>query len=118
MPSKKEPGRRCQAKSKQTGQQCKYWAVPGAHCGLLDNAGTPGFARSFQVLDVTATGGRTYVTTDLPYPLPSTINGKSAPWNIASHPCADLTMVNCSGNSLFTAQSLLPAHTPFQEWTL
>ena len=30
MPSKKEPGRRCQAQSKQTGEQCKYWAVPGA----------------------------------------------------------------------------------------
>lgn len=30
MPSKKEPGRRCQAQSKQTGEQCKYWAAPGA----------------------------------------------------------------------------------------
>lgn len=30
MPSKKEPGRRCQAQSKQTGEQCKAWAVPGA----------------------------------------------------------------------------------------
>lgn len=93
-----------------------YWAVPGIHCALLD--GSNGFAQSFQVLDVTAAGGRTYVTTDLPYPLPSTINGKSSPWRIAAHPCADLTMVNCSGNSLFTAQSLLPANSPFQSWTL
>lgn len=93
-----------------------YWAVPGINCVLLD--GSNGFAQSFQVLDVTATGGRTYVETNLPFPLPSTINGKSAPWRIAAHPCADLTMVNCSGNSLFTAQSALPANTPFQEWTL
>jgi len=95
-----------------------YWAVPGTYCVLLDNAGTPGFAQSFQVLDVTTSGGRTYVTTNLPFPVPSTINGKSAPWNIASHPCADLTMINCSGNSMFTTQSALPAHTPFQSWTL
>lgn len=93
-----------------------YWAVPGINCVLLD--GSNGFARSFQVLDVTATGGRTYVTTDLPYPLPSTINGKSAPWRIAAHPCADATLVNCTGNSLFTSQSALPANSPLFGWTL
>lgn len=93
-----------------------YWAVPGSYCVLLDNS--LAFAQSFQVTDVSFSGGRTYVSTTLPYPLPGTINGKSPPWKIANHPCADLTMVNCSGNSLFTTQSALPAHTPFQEWTL
>jgi hypothetical protein len=93
-----------------------YWAVPGNNCVLLDASN--GFARSFQVSDVSVTGGRTYVTTNLPFPVPSTINGKSSPWRIANHPCADLTMVTCTGNSLFTTQSALPAHTPFQSWTL
>lgn len=93
-----------------------YWAVPGQNCVLLDASNA--WARSFQVTDVTQSGGRTYVTTNLPFPVPSTINGKSSPWNIASHPCADLTMTGCTGNSLFTTQSALPAHTPFQSWTL
>lgn len=93
-----------------------YWAVPGTNCVLVD--GSQAWARSFQVTDVTQSGGRTYVTTNLPFPVPGTINGKSAPWSIACHPCADLTMVNCSGNSMFTTQSALPAHTPFQSWTL
>jgi len=93
-----------------------YWAVPGVYCVLLDASNA--FAQSFQVTDVTTSGGRTYVTTTLPDPVPGTINGKSAPWRIACHPCADLTMVNCSGNSMFTTQSGLPAHTPFQSWTL
>lgn len=94
-----------------------YWAVPGQNCVLLD-ATTLAFARSFQVSDVSQSGGRTYVTTNLPFPVPGTINGETAPWRIASHPCADLTMVTCTGNSLFTTQSALPAHTPFQSWTL
>jgi len=93
-----------------------YFFVPGQNCVLVD--GSQAWARSFQVTDVSQSAGRTYVTTNLPFPVPGTIDGKSAPWGIASHPCADLTMVNCSGNSMFTAQSLLPAHTPFQEWTL
>jgi hypothetical protein len=93
-----------------------YWAVPGQNCILID--ASDAWARSFQVSDVYQSGGRTYVVTNLPDPVPGTINGKSSPWRIASHPCADLTMVNCTGNSLFTTQSALPAHTPFQEWTL
>ncbi len=93
-----------------------YWAVPGVNCILRDASN--GFARSFQVADVTTTGGRTYVTTNLPFPVPSTINGKSAPWNIAPHPCADATLVNCSGSALFTNQSALPAHSPLFGWTL
>jgi len=93
-----------------------YWAVPGTNAVLLD--ASDGFARSFQVLDVSQSGGRTYVTTNLPDPVPGTINGKSSPWHIAGHPCADLTMVTCTGNLLFTTQSALPAHTPFQSWTL
>lgn len=92
------------------------WAVPGNNCVLIDASN--GFARSFQVTDLTATGGRTYVTTNLPFPVPSTINGKSSPWSIAPHPCADATLVNCSGSSLFTSQSLLPAHSPLFGWTL
>jgi hypothetical protein len=93
-----------------------YWAVPGQNCVLLDASNA--WARSFQVSDVSQSGGRTYVTTNLPFPVPGTINGKSSPWKIANHPCADLTMVTCTGNSLFTTQSALPAHTPFQSWTL
>jgi len=93
-----------------------WWATPGANAVLLDSSNN--FARSFQVSDVSQSGGRTYVTTNLPFPVPSTINGRSAPWKIIAHPCADLTMVTCTGNSLFTTQSALPAHTPFQSWTL
>ena len=94
-----------------------FWCfTPGQNCILVDSSNA--WARSFQVSDVTQSAGRTYVTTNLPFPVPGTINGKTSPWKIASHPCADLTMVNCSGNSMFTAQSLLPAHTPFQSWTL
>lgn len=93
-----------------------YVFVPGQNCVLVD--GSQAWARSFQVIDVSQSGGRTYVTTNLPFPLPSTINGKSAPFSIASHPCADLTMSGCTGNSMFTTQSALPAHTPFQNWTL
>ena len=93
-----------------------YWAVPGQNCVLLDSANA--WARSFQILDVSQSAGRTYVTTNLPFPVPGTINGKTSPWKIASHPCADLTMIGCTGNSMFTTQSALPAHTPFQSWTL
>lgn len=93
-----------------------YWAVPGQNSVLLDASGN--WARSFQVSDVTTSGGRTYVTTNLPNPVPGTINGRTSPWHISSHPCADLTMTSCTGNSLFTTQSGLPAHTPFQSWTL
>jgi hypothetical protein len=95
-----------------------YWAVPDEFCVLCDNNATPGFAQSFQVLDVTSSAGRTYVTTTLPFPLPGTINGKSPPWAIYTHPCADATLVNCTGSSLFTSQSTLPAHTPLFGWTL
>lgn len=93
-----------------------WWATPGANAILVDASNA--WARSFQISDVSQSGGRTYVTTNLPFPVPSTINGKTSPWKIASHPCADLTMINCTGNSLFTTQSGLPAHTPFQSWTL
>lgn len=93
-----------------------YWGVPNQYCVLVD--ASQNWARSFQVLDVSQSGGRTFISTTLPFPVPSTINGKSAPWSIASHPCADLTMVTCTGNSMFTSQSALPAHTPFQNWTL
>jgi hypothetical protein len=93
-----------------------WWATPGANAVLLDSSN--GWARSFQISDVSQSGGRTYITTNLPFPLPSTINAKSAPFKILAHPCADLTMTSCTGNSLFTTQSGLPAHTPFQSWTL
>ena len=93
-----------------------WWATPGANAILVDSSNA--WARSFQISDVSQSGGRTYITTNLPFPLPSTINGKSAPFKISAHPCADLTMVSCTGNSLFTTQSGLPAHTPFQSWTL
>src|SRR6185436_10768360 len=59
-----------------------YWAVPGQNCVLLDASNA--WARSFQVSDVSQSGGRTYVTTNLPFPVPGTINGKTSPWKIAS----------------------------------
>lgn len=93
-----------------------YTFVPGQNCILVDAA--QDWARSFQVSDVYQSAGRTYVVTNLPFPLPATINGKSAPFGVASHPCADLTMTGCTGNAQFVAQSALPAHTPYQNWTL
>lgn len=93
-----------------------YIFVPGQNCVLVD--GSQVWARSFQVSDVSQSGGRTYVTTNLPFPVPSTINGKSAPWGVASHPCPSVTMTNCTGNTLFTTHSGLPAGTPFNQWTL
>ncbi len=93
-----------------------YWAVPGCNAVLLDSSNN--FAQSFQVSDVSQAGGRTYVHTNLPDPVPSTINGRSAPWKIIAHPCPSVTMTNCSGNTLFTTHSGLPAGTPFNEWTL
>lgn len=93
-----------------------YWAVPGCNAVLLDSSNN--FARSFQVSDVSQAGGRTYVHTNLPDPVPSTINGRSAPWKIIAHPCPSVTMTNCTGNTLFTTHSGLPAGTPFNQWTL
>jgi hypothetical protein len=93
-----------------------YWAVPGGNAVLLDSSNN--FARSFQISDVSQSGGRTYVTTNLPDPVPSTINGRSAPWKIIAHPCPSVTMTNCTGNTLFTTHSGLPAGTPFNSWTL
>lgn len=93
-----------------------WWATPGANAVLLDSSNN--FARSFQVTDVSQAGGRTYVHTSLPDPVPSTINGRSAPWKIIAHPCPSVTMTNCSGNTLFTTHSSLPAGTPFNQWTL
>lgn len=93
-----------------------WWATPGANAVLLDSSNN--FARSFQISDVSQSGGRTYVTTNLPFPVPSTINGRSAPWKIIAHPCPSVTMTNCTGNTLFTTHSGLPAGTPFNQWTL
>jgi hypothetical protein len=99
-----------------SGSPFHWWATPGGNAVLLDSSNN--FARSFQISDVSQSGGNTIITTNLPYPLPATINGRSAPFKIVAHPCADLTMVSCTGNSMFTTQSGLPAHTPFQNWTL
>lgn len=99
-----------------SGSPSHWWATPGGNAVLLDSSNN--FARSFQISDVSQSGGNTIITTNLPFPLPATINGRSAPFKIVAHPCADLTMVTCTGNSLFTTQSALPAHTPFQNWTL
>jgi hypothetical protein len=93
-----------------------WWATPGGNAVLLDSSNN--FARSFQISDVSQSGGDTIITTNLPFPVPASINGRSAPWKIIAHPCADLTMSSCTGNWLFTSQSALPAHTPFQDWTL
>lgn len=93
-----------------------YWAIPGGNAVLLDSSNN--FARSFQISDVSQSGGRTYVHTNLPDPVPSTINGRSAPWKIIAHPCPSVTMTNCTGNTLFTTHSGLPAGTPFNQWTL
>jgi hypothetical protein len=99
-----------------SGSPSHWWATPGGNAVLLDSSNN--FARSFQISDVSQSGGNTIITTNLPFPLPATINGRSAPFKIVAHPCADLTMTGCTGNALFVAQSLLPAHTPFQSWTL
>lgn len=93
-----------------------YWAIPGGNAVLLDSSNN--FARSFQISDVSQSGGRTYVTTNLPFPVPGTINGRTSPWKIIAHPCPSVTMTNCTGNSLFTTHSGLPAGTPFNSWTL
>jgi hypothetical protein len=98
------------------GSGAHWWATPGANAVLLDSSNN--FARSFQISDVSQSGGRTYVHTNLPDPVPSTINGRSAPWKIIAHPCPSVTMTNCTGNTLFTTHSGLPAGTPFNEWTL
>jgi hypothetical protein len=93
-----------------------WWATPGANAVLLDSSNN--FAQSFQISDVSQSGSRTYVHTNLPDPVPSTINGRSAPWKIIAHPCPSVTMTNCTGNTLFTTHSGLPAGTPFNQWTL
>ena len=93
-----------------------WWATPGANAVLLDSSNN--FARSFQISDVSQSAGRTYVTTNLPFPVPGTINGRTSPWKIIAHPCPSVTMTNCTGNTLFTTHSGLPAGTPFNQWTL
>jgi hypothetical protein len=92
------------------------WAVPGAYYVLTNTADQ--FAISFQVTDISASGGTTSITTTLPDPVPGTINGRSAPWEIHPHPGADVTAINCTGSTLFTDQSALPAHSPLFGWTL
>lgn len=99
-----------------SGNPFHWWATPGGNAVLLDSSNN--FARSFQISDVSQSGGNTIITTNLPFPLPSTINGRSAPFKIVAHPCADLTMSGCTGNSMFTTQSALPPNNPFQNWTL
>lgn len=93
-----------------------WWATPGGNAVLLDSSNN--FAQSFQISDVSQSGGTTYIHTNLPDPVPSTINGRSAPWKIIAHPCPSVTMTNCTGNTLFTTHSGLPAGTPFNQWTL
>ena len=93
-----------------------WWATPGANAVLLDSSNN--FARSFQISDVSQSAGRTYITTNLPFPVPGTINGRTSPWKIIAHPCSSVTMTNCTGNTLFTTHSGLPAGTPFNQWTL
>lgn len=93
------------------------WAVPGGWYVLTD--ATDAFnAISFQVTDITRSGGVTSITTTLPYPVPATSGGKSAPWQIHSHPGAYVTATNCTGSTLFTDQSALPANSPLFGWTL
>lgn len=104
------------APNSASGSGAHWWATPGGNAVLLDSSNN--FARSFQISDVSQAGGRTYVHTNLPDPVPSTINGRSAPWKIIAHPCSSVTMTNCTGNTLFTTHSGLPAGTPFNSWTL
>lgn len=93
------------------------WAVPNGWYVLTDSVDAWN-GISFQVTDITASGGTTYIHTTLPDPVPSTAGGKSAPWSIHPHPGADVTAINCTGSSLFTNQSLLPANSPLFGWTL
>lgn len=94
------------------------WAVPGGYFYLASGTNPQNFAASYQVTDISTSGGRTYVTTTLPDPVPGTINGQNAPFKIRPHPGADVTCTNCTGSTLFTNQSLLPAHSPLFGWTL
>lgn len=94
------------------------WAIPGGYFYLASGTDPNAFAASYQVTDVSFSAGRTYITTTLPYPVPGAINGRSAPFKIRPHPGSDVTAITCTGNSLFTSQSALPAHTPLNSWTL
>lgn len=93
------------------------WAVPGGQYVLTDSANAFNNI-SFRVTDITASGGVTSITTTLPFPVPATSGGKSAPWSIHPHPGAHVTATGCTGSSLFTSQSALPADSPLFGWTL
>lgn len=93
------------------------WAVPGGWYVLTDSVDVFN-GISFQVTDITATGGTTFITTTLSDPVPSTSGGRSAPWSIHPHPGSDVTAINCTGSTLFTNQSALPANSPLFGWTL
>lgn len=94
------------------------WAVPGAYFYLAEGTDPNAFAASYQVTDVTKSGGTTYIATTLPDPIPATINGKNAPFQLRPHPGPNVTCVTCTGSTLFTNQSALPANSPLFGWTL
>lgn len=93
------------------------WAIPGAWYVLTDEADTFN-GITFQVTGISVSAGRTYIATTLPDPVPATSGGRSAPWLLRPHPGADVTAINCTGSSLFTNQSALPANSPLFGWAL
>ena len=92
------------------------WAIPGGWYVLTDSIDVFN-GISFQVTDITASEGTTFIHTTLPDPVPATSGGRSAPWSIHPHPGSDVTAISCTGSTLFTDQSLLPANSPLFGWS-
>lgn len=92
------------------------WAVPGAWCVLTDAGGTYN-GISFQITDVSTSGGNTVISTTLSQPVPGTAGGRTAPWYIVPHPGKDTTLIGCTGNSVFTTASANPPNSPIFGWS-
>lgn len=91
------------------------WAVPDAYCVILDASGNYS-GISFRVLGVAYSGGVTTISTTLSTPVPGSSGGFSAPWYIHPHPGKDTTLINCTGNSVFTGASGNPPNSPIFGW--
>jgi hypothetical protein len=92
------------------------WAVPQGWYVLLDASGNYS-GISFQVTNIAYSGGTTTISTTLSQPVPSTSNGRSAPWYIVPHPGKTTTHTNCTGNSTFTSMSAGAADSPIFGWS-
>lgn len=99
-----------------TSTDVQRWAVPNGWCVLLDGSGNYS-GISFQVTNVAYSGGVTTISTTLSTPVPGTSGGFSSPWYIVPHPGKNTTLVNCTGNSVFTTASGNPANSPIFGWS-